>query len=204
VATAPQLNPYEMAVQAIEAGLNVSSLTQEAIRSALAAQNLDAWLSRVLELAPTGVNHEEVLTAVEEPRERSRGMATRLIVDAMAMVDYLVGSTVGPDIGQRLDGVDVHVPAHFDAEVLSALGRLHRAGKLNDREVDDRIDLLFSATLQRHLLMPLLAGAWKLRHNLRLVDALYVELANQIEARIITTDAGLAAASAKGELVGAG
>jgi predicted nucleic acid-binding protein len=120
------------------------------------------------------------------------------------MVDYLVGSTVGPDVGQRLDGAEVHVPAHFDAEVLSALGRLHRAGKLNGLEVDDRIDLLSSAPLQRHLLMPLLAGAWKLRQNLRLVDALYVELANQIEARIITTDAGLASASAKADLVGAG
>jgi len=72
----PRVNVYlpdELAVQAKEAGLNVSSLTQEAIRSALAAQNLDAWLSRVSELSPTGVNHEEVLTAVEGARREIEG-----------------------------------------------------------------------------------------------------------------------------------
>ena len=50
-------------------------------------------------------------------------------------------------------------------------------------------------TLLGQILGPLLGGAWKKRHNLRLVDALYVELASHLDARIATTDAGLAAAS---------
>lgn len=49
--------------------------------------------------------------------------------------------------------------------------------------------------------MSLLDGAWRRRHNLRLVDALYVELATQMDAPVITTDAGLAAASSSAELV---
>jgi predicted nucleic acid-binding protein len=55
--------------------------------------------------------------------------------------------------------------------------------------------------MQRHLLASLLADAWKLRHNLRRVDTLYVELANRLDASIVTTDAGLAAATPSAQLL---
>jgi predicted nucleic acid-binding protein len=51
-------------------------------------------------------------------------MADRLVLDASAMVDLLVGSPQGVAIGARLRGHDLHVPAHFDAEVSSALAVL--------------------------------------------------------------------------------
>jgi predicted nucleic acid-binding protein len=128
-------------------------------------------------------------------------MADPLIVDASAMVDLLVGSPQSGLIQQRLRGYELHVPAHFDAEVFSALGRLQRAGGLTARQVAPRISRLAAAPFERHLLPPLLDGAWKRRHNLRLVDALYVELAVHLEAPIITTDAGLASASPRAELI---
>lgn len=128
-------------------------------------------------------------------------MNSRLIVDASAMVDYLVGTQVGTSVENRLKGSETHVPGHFDAEVLSALGRLHRAGKLTDTQVEERIERTSAAPMQRHPLAPLLQGAWLRRHNLRLVDALYVELATVINATIITTDSGLASASARAELI---
>ena len=122
-------------------------------------------------------------------------MAERLILDASAMVDLLVGSSAAGSIENRLRGHELHAPAHFDAEVLSALGRLQRAQEMTARQVGTRIQRVVAAPIQRHLLTPLLSDAWKLRHNLRLVDALYVELANRLDAQIVTTDAGLAAAS---------
>ena len=128
-------------------------------------------------------------------------MTTRLIVDASAMVDYLVGTQVGTSVESRLKGSETHVPGHFDAEVLSALGRLHRAGKLTDTQVEERIERTSAAPMHRHHLAPLLQGAWLRRHNLRLVDALYVELATVINATIITTDSGLSSASARAELI---
>jgi len=128
-------------------------------------------------------------------------MTDRLIIDASAMVDLLVGSPHGVPIDERLRGNALHVPAHFDAEVFSALGRLERAGELTARQVEERIGYLKEAPIKRHLLASLLNGAWKRRHNLRLVDALYVELANQLESPIITTDARLAAASPAAELI---
>ena len=62
-----------------------------------------------------------------------------LVLDASAMVDLLLGASSAPVIRQRLQGSDLHVPSHFDAEVLSALGRLHRGGRLTATEVSERL-----------------------------------------------------------------
>ncbi|MEE8525569.1 MAG: type II toxin-antitoxin system VapC family toxin [Thermoanaerobaculia bacterium] len=124
-----------------------------------------------------------------------------LVVDASAMVDLLVGSRLGDTVRRRLERHVLHAPAHLDAEVLSALGRLHRAGKLSGAEVATRLARVAAAPLERHELAQLVEGAWKRRHNLRLVDALYAELASRLEAPLITTDGGLAAAFPLAELV---
>lgn len=126
-------------------------------------------------------------------------MAERLVVDASAMVDYLVDSPLAHRVAQRIRESEVSVPAHFDAEVLSALGRLHRGGDLSKLEVEERVALTAEAPFQRHPLPPLLEGAWALHHNVRVVDALYIELAKQLEVKIVTTDAGLASAATNAE-----
>ncbi len=128
-------------------------------------------------------------------------MPERAIVDASAMVDLLVGSPLANEVADRLRANELHAPAHFDAEVLSALGRLHRAGKLTARQTKARVERLATSPIERHALSTLLAGAWKRRHNLRLVDALYVELAAQLDMLIVTTDSGMAAATTAAELL---
>lgn len=111
------------------------------------------------------------------------------------MVDLLTGTQPGNGVGHRLRGCEIHVPAHFDAEVLSALGRLHRSGLLAVNQVEARIERAAEIPASRHPLGPLMVGAWRRRHNLRLVDALYVELGESMGAPLITTDRGLAAAA---------
>lgn len=125
----------------------------------------------------------------------------QLVVDASAMVDLLVGSPLGDPVRRRLEHHQLHAPAHFDAGVLSALGRLHRGGKLSTIAVASRLRQLAAAPILRHELAALVEGAWSLRLNLRLVDALYVELALRLEVPLVTTDSALAAASSTAELV---
>ena len=120
------------------------------------------------------------------------------------MVDVLVGTAVGAAVRERIREHQLHAPAHIDAEVLSALGRLQRAGLLSEQQVETLLDRLQAAPLDRHRLPTLLVGAWALRHNLRLVDALYVELGTQLSLPIVTTDARMAAASSNAELIGSG
>jgi predicted nucleic acid-binding protein len=117
------------------------------------------------------------------------------------MVALLVGRGAAEPISRRLRGCDIHVPAHFDAEVLSALGRLHRAGEIKAREVSRDLDILARAPFERHHLAPLLEATWKRRGDMRLVDAAYVALAESLAAPILTLDRGLAAAAPSAELI---
>jgi predicted nucleic acid-binding protein len=48
---------------------------------------------------------------------------------------------------------------------------------------------------------PLLGRAWQRRANVRLVDARYITLADELEAPIITLDSRLAASSPRAELL---
>lgn len=120
------------------------------------------------------------------------------VLDASAMVDLLVGRR---SFRQRLNEATVHVPAHFDAEVLSALGRLWRAELLSSDEVAAALAALMSAPFKRHTLEDVVIGAWRRRDNLRLVDALYVETAERIGVPLLTTDARLASAYTGAQLL---
>ena len=72
--------------------------------------------------------------------------------------------------------------------MLTALGRLHRAGDLDDDTVTRLLGRVVDAPIERHPLKELVAGAWARRHQLRLADALYVELAAARGAPLVTTD----------------
>ncbi len=122
-----------------------------------------------------------------------------LVLDASAIVELLLDAPATEPIRRRIRGNELHAPAHFDAEVLSALGRMHRGGQLSADDVSARSELLQDLPIRRHQLPQLLTGAWDRRGSLRLVDALYVELAEQLDAPIITTDGRLAAAVPRAE-----
>ncbi len=110
------------------------------------------------------------------------------VVDASALVDLLLGGDLGDAVQERLAGQVLHAPAHADAEVLSALGRLHRAGEVGEDGVDTMLTRLSVAPIQRHPVTGILTGAWSRRHQLRLADALYVELAIALDLPLVTTD----------------
>lgn len=111
-----------------------------------------------------------------------------VVADASALVDLLLGNEFGHAVGKRLAGTGLHAPAHVDAEVLSALGRLHRAGALDASAVEYKLTALAAAPITRHGVDDLLFGAWARRHRLRLADALYVELAARLDCLLVTTD----------------
>jgi predicted nucleic acid-binding protein len=120
------------------------------------------------------------------------------------MVEALLRSPSGTAALRRMADHAIHVPAHLDAEVLSAIGRAYRAGEVPASRVLTALRDLAAAPIHRHALPPLLAGAWGRRHQLRLADALYVELADALGAiPLLTTDARLARAVELAELVAA-
>jgi len=127
-----------------------------------------------------------------------------VVVDASAVVEALLGTEVGIAVRVRMRGCQLHAPAHLDAEVLSALGRLHRAGDLGAATVAAALNELAVAPIRRHPVADLLSGAWNARERLRLVDALYVALAGTLGSMaLLTTDARLASECELAELIAA-
>lgn len=124
-----------------------------------------------------------------------------VVVDASVLVDLLAGTDCAAPAKERLAGTVMHAPAHLDAEVLSALGRLQRAGELATAAVEAGLAALAAVPLTRHPVIELAPGAWSRRADLRLVDALYVELAARLRAPLLTTDHRLARACTLAESI---
>ncbi|MDR1767646.1 MAG: type II toxin-antitoxin system VapC family toxin [Propionibacteriaceae bacterium] len=119
------------------------------------------------------------------------------VVDASALVLYLVDAEVGPRVAAELarhDG-DLHVPHLADVEVASVLRGLARAGDIAaDRAamaLDDLAD--FPAVRWGH--EALLRRVWSLRENISAYDATYVALAEGLGAALVTRDSRLASAA---------
>ena len=110
------------------------------------------------------------------------------VADASALVDLLLGNELGYAVQRRISGHGLHAPAHIDAEILSALGRLQRGGTIDADGVETMLHELAAAPVQRHPVADLLLGAWARHHRLRLADALYVALAVSRGLPLITTD----------------
>jgi predicted nucleic acid-binding protein len=94
-------------------------------------------------------------------------------------------------------GHALYVCAHTESEVLHAFWNLARVDPtLSDEQIADIIDDLHSLPLRRtHPDSIQSRRVWELRHNLSAYDALYVALAEEISASLVTADAKLAAAT---------
>jgi predicted nucleic acid-binding protein len=66
---------------------------------------------------------------------------TLLVLDASAVVDLLLRNPNGEAVRAHLEGGELHTVAHLDAEVFSALARLHREGTLSADAVDARLGM---------------------------------------------------------------
>jgi predicted nucleic acid-binding protein len=124
-----------------------------------------------------------------------------VVLDASVLVDVLLVPTRGEHLAGLVGNRVVAAPAHVDAEVASALARLYRNGDLSVDQVTARLTLVEAMALQRHLLAPLLAEAWRLRDNVSVLDAFYVALAQALGTTALTTDGRLSRANEHAKLV---
>ena len=74
------------------------------------------------------------------------------------------------------------------------LRRLVRTGEVSADRAAEAIEDLADLDLHRHPHLDLLTRAWKLRENVTAYDAMYVALAEALDAPIVTCDTPLAKA----------
>lgn len=119
-----------------------------------------------------------------------------IVVDASALLEFLLQTSRGTRVEARIfrDGDELHVPHLVDVEIVQALRRLVRAGEVSPARADEAIEDLTDFDVHRHAHLDLLGRAWKLRDNISAYDAMYVALAEAIQAPIVTCDGPLAKA----------
>ncbi len=117
-----------------------------------------------------------------------------VVLDASAAIELLLRTPRASEVENAIRGTEVAVPGHFDAEVLSALGRLARAGQVPEVTIEPALSELARAPFRRFALPPLLTPAWRLRERHALRDALYIALAERLGATLVTADGRLSRA----------
>jgi predicted nucleic acid-binding protein len=116
-----------------------------------------------------------------------------IVLDASALVELLLDTVAGRRVAGLIDdpALAVHVPHLVDVETISVLRRFAREGVIEEAEAASAIDDLLALDLQRHSHEALLERCWALRKNLTAYDAMYVALAEALDATLITCDARL-------------
>jgi predicted nucleic acid-binding protein len=119
-----------------------------------------------------------------------------LVVDASCLTEVLIGGPGAEAIRRRLASDDDHIAPHIvDVEVFSVLRREHLHGRLDRTEAAQAVQDLEAWPGERFGHRPLLPRAWQLRNTVRGWDAMYVALAEAMDAVLVTTDRRLAAAT---------
>lgn len=126
-----------------------------------------------------------------------------IVVDASALLEFLLQTSLGTRIEERLfrTGDELHVPHLVDVEIVQGLRRLVRTGEVSADRADEAIADLNDLDLHRHAHLDLLGRAWKLRDHVSAYDAMYVALAEAIDAPLITCDSPLANAAGRRALI---
>lgn len=123
-----------------------------------------------------------------------------IVVDASALIEFLLQTPLGSRVEQRLfrDDDELHVPHLIDVEVAQALRRLVRVGEVTAERAEEAITDLGDLDVHRHAHVDVLERVWRLRANLTAYDATYVALAEALEAECVTCDGPLGRSAPRG------
>jgi predicted nucleic acid-binding protein len=118
-----------------------------------------------------------------------------LVVDASCVFDALTGGRTAEAVGKRLAADSEHAAPHIlDVEVFGIIRRDRMRGLLDGSAATRAVEDLAAWPGERFGHRLLLPRAWQLRDTVRGWDAMYVALAEILDATLLTTDRRLASA----------
>ena len=119
-----------------------------------------------------------------------------IVLDASAALEWLLRTQKGSmGEAQMFSGEhSLHAPYLIDVEIAQVLRRYARERAISETRAQLGIQSLVELRLLRHRHTPLLHRVWELRYHLTAYDAVYVALAEALDAPLLTCDAKIAAA----------
>lgn len=119
-----------------------------------------------------------------------------IVVDASAVLETLLRTPNAEAVERRIfdPSETLHVPHLLDVEVAQVLRRYAANGEIDGERGRGALADLVDFPLNRYRHEFLLPRVWDLRHNLTAYDAVYIALAEALDAPLITCDRRLATA----------
>jgi predicted nucleic acid-binding protein len=119
-----------------------------------------------------------------------------IVVDASAVLETLLRTPNAEAVEKRLfePSQTLHAPHLLDVEVAQVLRRYAGNGEIDDERGRAALADLADFPLRRYPHDFLLPRVWGLRRNLTAYDAVYVALAEALDAPLLTCDRRLATA----------
>lgn len=113
-----------------------------------------------------------------------------IVLDASAALEVVLPTEIGAGLAARLleASESLHAPHLLDVEVSQVLRRLTLTESLSQGRAREAILDLAALPVERYPHDLLIPRAWELRENLTIYDAVYVALAESLEARLLTRD----------------
>jgi predicted nucleic acid-binding protein len=113
-----------------------------------------------------------------------------IVVDASALLESLLGTPNSDAVEERLfqSQQPLHVPHLIDLEIAQVLRRYEAAGLIQLGHGHAALSVFAELSLHRHSHHVLLPRVWELRNNLTAYDAVYVALAEALDAPLVTRD----------------
>ncbi len=120
-----------------------------------------------------------------------------IVVDASAAVELLLATARGAAVAKRIfdPAESLHAPELLDLEIAQVLRRYERARIIDAARADAALRDLADLRIERYSHRLLLPRAWALRANLTIYDAVYIALAELLEAPLLTGDTTFASAN---------
>ncbi len=120
-----------------------------------------------------------------------------IVLDASATIEWLLQSSLGVKVDRRLFSLPVtlHVPHLLDVEIAQVLRRYVRDRIITASRGEEALQDLHDLPLNRYPHGILLPRLWELRAVLTAYDAIYVALAELLDAPLLTCDRKIALAS---------
>ena len=115
-----------------------------------------------------------------------------LVVDASAVAELVLGTVKGRAVAVAIGDHTLHAPELMPLEVASVLRGLVRAGEIQAGELPQLLANLAALGVELYEHLPLLGRVMDLRDNATVYDAIYLALAEVLDAPLLTCDKKLA------------